>query len=48
MGNPLDGEGLTEEMSEIIKASEGSAEVLFLFINYAKLVALSLPSRRSS
>ena len=37
-----------KKFTEIIKTSEGSAEVLFFFINYAKLVALSLPSRRSS
>ena len=30
------------------KAREGRAKVLFLFIKYAKFVALSLPSRRRS
>ena len=37
-----------KKCTEIIKAREGRAEVLFLFIKYAKFVALSLPSRRRS
>ena len=37
-----------KEMSEIITAREGRAKALFLFIKYAKFVALSLPSRRRS
>ena len=32
--------------TEIIKALEGRAKVLFCFIKYAKFVVLSLPSRR--
>ena len=34
--------------SEIIKAREGRATVLLVFIKYAKFVSLSLPSRRRS
>ena len=34
--------------TEIIKAREGRAKVLLVFIKYAKFVALSLPSRRRS
>ena len=37
-----------KKCTEIIKAREGRAKVLFLFIKYAKFVALSLPSRRRS
>ena len=37
-----------KKCTEIITAREGRAEVLFLFIKYAKFVALSLPSRRRS
>ena len=37
-----------KKYSEIIKAREGHAKVLFLFIKYAKFVGLSLPSRRRS
>ena len=35
-----------KKCTETIKAREGRAKVLFLFIKYAKFVALSLPSRR--
>ena len=35
-----------KKYTEIIKAREGRAKVLFLFIKYAKFVALSLPRRR--
>ena len=34
-----------KKCTEIITALEGRAKVLFLFIKYAKFVALSLPSR---
>ena len=34
--------------TEIITEREGRARLLFLFIKYAKFVALSLPSRRRS
>ena len=37
-----------KKCSEIIKAPERRAKVLFLFIKYAKFVALSLSSRRRS
>ena len=37
-----------KKCTEIIKAREGRAKVWFLFIKYAKFVALSLPSRRRS
>ena len=37
-----------KKCTEIIKAREGRAKVLFLFIKYAKFVGLSLPSRRRS
>ena len=37
-----------KKCTEIIKAREGRAKVLFLFIKYAKFVALSLSSRRRS
>ena len=37
-----------KKCTEIIKAREGGARVLFLFIEYAKCVALLLPSRRRS
>jgi len=37
-----------KKCAEIIKAREGRAKVLFLFIKYVKFVALSLPSRRRS
>ena len=35
-----------KKCTEIIKAREGRAKVLFLSIKYAKFVALSLSSRR--
>ena len=35
-----------KKCTEIKKARERRAKVLFLFIKYAKFVALSLPSRR--
>ena len=35
-----------KKCTEIIKAREGRAKVLFLFIKYAKFVTLSLQSRR--
>ena len=37
-----------KKCTEIITAREGPAKVLFLFIKYAKFVALLLPSRRRS
>ena len=37
-----------KKCTEIIKAREGRGKVLFLFIKYAKFVALSLSSRRRS
>ena len=37
-----------EKCTEIIKAREGPAKVLLVFIKYAKFVALSLPLRRRS
>ena len=37
-----------KKCTEIIKAREGRAKVLFCFIKYAKFVVLSLPSRRRS
>ena len=37
-----------EKCTEIKKAREGRAKLLFWFIKYAKFVALSLPSRRRS
>ena len=37
-----------KKCTKIKKAHEGSAKLLFLFLNYAKFVALSLPSRRRS
>ena len=37
-----------KKCTEIITARERRAKVLFLFIKYAKFVALSLPSRRRS
>ena len=37
-----------KKCTEIIKAREGRAKVLFVFIKHAKFVALSLPSRRRS
>ena len=37
-----------KKCTEIIKAREGRAKVLFLFIKYAKFVALSRPSPRRS
>ena len=37
-----------KKCTEIITAREGRAKVLFLFIKYAKFVALSLSSRRRS
>ena len=37
-----------KKCTEIIKAREGRAKVLFLFVKYAKFVGLSLPSRRRS
>ena len=37
-----------KKCTEIIKAREGRAKVWFLFIKYAKFVALSLLSRRTS
>ena len=37
-----------KKCTEIIKAREGRAKVLFLCIKYAKFVAFSLLSRRSS
>ena len=37
-----------KKCTEIIKAREGRAKVLVVFIKYAKFVALSLPSRRRS
>ena len=37
-----------KKCTEIIKAREGRAKVLFLFIKHAKFVALSRPSRRRS
>ena len=37
-----------KKCTEIVKAREGRAKVLFLFIKYAKFVALSLPWRRRS
>ena len=37
-----------KKYTEIIKAREGRAKVLFLFNKYAKFVALSLSSRRRS
>ena len=37
-----------KKCTEIIKAREGRAKVLLVFIKYAKFVALSLPSRRRS
>ena len=37
-----------KKCTEIIKAREGRAKLWFLFIKYAKFVALSLSSRRRS
>ena len=37
-----------KKCTAIIKAREGRAKVLLVFIKYAKFVALSLPSRRRS
>ena len=37
-----------KKCTEIKKAREGRAQLLFLFIKYAKFVALSLPPRRGS
>ena len=37
-----------KKCTEIIKAREGRAKVFFFFIKYAKLVELSLASRRRS
>ena len=37
-----------KKCTEIMKAREGRATVLFLFIKYAKFVALLLPSCRRS
>ena len=37
-----------KKCTEIKKAREGRAKLLFLFIKYAKFVALSLPPRRGS
>ena len=37
-----------KKCTEIIKAREGRAKVLLVFIKYAKFVALSLPLRRRS
>ena len=37
-----------KKCTEIKKAREGRAKLLFLVIKYAKFVALSLPSRRGS
>ena len=37
-----------KKCTEIQKAHEGRAKLLFLFIKYAKFVAFSLPSRRRS
>ena len=37
-----------KKCTEITKAREGRAKVLFWLIKYAKFVALSLPSRRRS
>ena len=37
-----------KKCTEIKKAREGHAKLLFLFIKYAKFVALSLPLRRRS
>ena len=37
-----------KKCTEIKKAREGRAKLLFCFIKYAKFVALSLPSRRTS
>ena len=37
-----------KKCTEIIKAHEGRAKVLFVFIKYAKFVALSPSSRRRS
>ena len=37
-----------KKCTEIKKAREGRAKVLFFIIKYAKFVALSLPSRRRS
>ena len=37
-----------KKCTEIIKAREGRAKVMFLLIKYAKFVALLLPSRRRS
>ena len=37
-----------KKCTQIKKACEGRAKLLFLFINYAKFVALSLLSRRRS
>ena len=37
-----------KKCTEIIKAREGRAKALFLFVKCAKFVALSLPRRRRS
>ena len=37
-----------KKCTEMKKAREGRAELLFCFIKYAQFVALSLPSRRRS
>ena len=37
-----------KKCTEIKRAREGRAKLLFWFIKYAKFVALSLPSRRRS
>ena len=37
-----------KKCTEMKKAREGRAKLLFCFIRYAKCVALSLPSRRRS
>ena len=37
-----------KKCTEMKKAREGRARLLFCFIKYAKFVALSLPSRRRS
>ena len=37
-----------KKCTELIKAREGRAKVLFSFIKYATFVGLSLPSRRIS
>ena len=40
--------GTGKKCTAIIKAREGRAKVLLVFIKYAKFVAFSLPSRRRS